>query len=297
MHRGCRCKNTRQRTRCDLFFCLAALTAIADTRVAFAENERTVRKEDGALLQAIRSGDKAALEHLLDADFTWTDRTGQTQTKAQFLQNSKKLAASNSGPQARNYGGVIFFTGAGQISSQDVRFVRVWVKRAESWRSILHQETLIVGKSAGGQAVVPAGTPCNNPCTTVPYESKSAAANEVVASWQALETAANHRDADGWAAHVADEFVFHVKENGNPLTKADRIAMIRKQAQGITTTDIGSVVPGSLAVWVFGDAAVMTDKQQPTVGGNPYYALRVWVKRDGRWQLVYSQQTVIQEPS
>jgi ketosteroid isomerase-like protein len=278
-------------------FCVAALTALAHKPLASGDSEHTVRTEDQALVRAIGRGDKSALENLLDTDFTWTDRTGQTQTKSQFVQNFKKITASNSGLQARNYGAVMFFTGTEQISSQDVRFVRVWAKRPEGWRAILHQETLIAGKSAAAQAVVPAGTPCDNPCATVPYETNSAAANDVVASWRALETAVNKRDADGWAAHVADEFIFNVKENGNPLTKADRIAMIRKQAQGNTTTDIGSVVPGSMAVWVFGDAAVMTDKQQPTVGGNPYHAMRVWVKRDGRWQLAYSQQTAIQRPS
>ena len=121
-----------------------------------------------------------------------------------------------------------------------------------------------------------------------------AEAQAVVASWEALEDAVNHRNADGWAAHVADEFVFNVKEDGNPLTKADRVATIRKQAEGNTVTDIGTVIPGTMHVWVFGGTAVMSDQQQPTQGGNPYQAMRIWIKRDDRWQLMYSQQTVIE---
>jgi hypothetical protein len=94
---------------------------------------------------------------------------------------------------------------------------------------------------------------------------------------------------------VADEFVFNVKEDGNPLTKADRMNIIRKQAEGKTVTDIGTVIPGTMKVWVYGNTAVMSDEQQPTIGGNPYRAMRIWLKRDGRWQLVYSQQTVIEK--
>jgi hypothetical protein len=49
-----------------------------------------------------------------------------------------------------------------------------------------------------------------------------------------------------------------------------------------------------MVVHVFGNAAVMTDRQQPTAGGSPYQAMRIWIKRDGRWQLIYSQQTTIE---
>jgi hypothetical protein len=151
-----------------------------------------------------------------------------------------------------------------------------------------------VGKVATPQATVPVGTSCDNPCKTVPYDAPSKDAKDVVESWQALEDAVNHRDADGWASHVADEFVFNVKEDGNPLTKADRVAIIRKQAEGKTVTDIGTVIPGTMKVWIYGATAVMSDEQQPTTGGHPYRAMRIWVKRDGRWQLAYSQQTVIE---
>jgi hypothetical protein len=129
----------------------------------------------------------------------------------------------------------------------------------------------------------------------VPYHPRKAAQREVVESWQALETAVNQRNADDWAKHVADEFVFNVKENGNPLTKADRVATIRKQAQGDQVTDIGAVLPNSMQVDVFGNTAVMRDTQQPTVAQRPYRAMRIWTKRDGRWQLIYSQQTTIEK--
>ncbi|MBZ5700471.1 MAG: nuclear transport factor 2 family protein [Acidobacteriia bacterium] len=259
--------------------------------------ETAVMQADLALVQALEKGDRPALAGLLDEEFTWTDLEGQILAKAQVLQELPQLIASKTNQQLRNYGTVIFFTGTGQLAEENIRFVRVWVKRPAGWRALLQQDTVIVGKTAAPQATVPAGTRCENPCTTVPEMPQEPAAREVVASWQALEAAVNRRDADGWAAHVADEFVFNVKDNGNPLTKADRIATIKKQAQGASTTDIGTVLPGSMTVWVFGETAVMADVQQPTIGGDPYRAMRIWVKRDARWQLVYSQQTIIRRPA
>ena len=45
-------------------------------------------------------------------------------------------------------------------------------------------------------------------------------------------------------------------------------------------------------LWVFGDAAVMrADHRMPGARRPPYRATRVWVKRDGRWQMATSQQT------
>jgi len=251
-----------------------------------------VSAEDHALIQAITKGDKAATGTFLDENFSWTNRTGETWNRTQLLEKMAAVTPVNEG-KAHDYANVVYITGTAQNSSDKIRFVRVWVKEQSGWKVLLQQDTVVVGKTATTQATVPVGTSCENPCKSIPYNAPSAEAQAVVASWEALEDAVNHRDADGWASHVADEFVFNVKEDGNPLTKADRVAIIKKQAQGKTVTDIGTVIPGTMNVGVFGDTAVMSDQQQPTTGGNPYQAMRIWVKRDGRWQLVYSQQTVI----
>ncbi|MCU1298550.1 MAG: hypothetical protein JWO91_2828 [Acidobacteriaceae bacterium] len=252
----------------------------------------SVSAEDHALIQAISKGDKVATGAFLDENFSWTNRTGETWNRTQLLEKMADLTLVYDG-KAHDYGSVVYITGTAQSSSDRIRFVRVWVKEQPGWKVLLQQDTVVVGKTATTQATVPVGTSCENPCKSIPYDATSAEAQVVVASWEALEDAVNHRDANGWASHVADEFVFNVKEDGNPLTKADRVAIIKKQAQGKTVTDIGTVIPGTMNVWIFGDTAVMSDQQQPTRGGNPYQAMRIWVKRDGRWQLVYSQQTVI----
>jgi ketosteroid isomerase-like protein len=253
--------------------------------------------QDTAYVQAINSKDKNAADALLDADFNWTDRSGKAWNRDVVLQNLSRLTALDNA-KTHDYHNLVYLTGAGRVasdqnSSEKIRFVRVWAHQPSGWKLLIEQDTVIFGTAPTAQATVPAGTACDNPCKHVPYQAPSPEAQAVVDSWAALEDAVNHRDADGWASHVADEFVFNVKEDGNPLTKADRVAIIKKQSQGTTVTDIGTVVPGTMKVWLLGDSALMTDQQQPTTGGNPYQAMRVWVKRDGRWQLVYSQQTVI----
>jgi ketosteroid isomerase-like protein len=262
--------------------------------VASAEADVTSpASADQQFTQAAAQKKQQLLAPLLNENFTWTDQTGKSFSKSDSIARLTNTALS-SDIKSHEYGSVVYLTG---VAGQDpkIRFVRVWVKNQQGeWQLLLFQETKQVGKVATPQATVPAGTPCDNPCKTIPYDASSAEAKNVVASWQALEDAVNHRDADGWASHVADEFVFNVKEDGNPLTKADRVAIIRKQAEGKTVTDIGTVIPGTMKVWIYGNTAVMSDEQQPTIGGHPYRAMRIWVKRDGRWQLVYSQQTVME---
>jgi hypothetical protein len=275
---------------------LLALFAVAVLSVPhwlFASIE-AVTKADHLFVEAASKADQKGIANLLDDNFTWTDSSGKTYSKADFANNLAKSAFSAE-TKPHDYGSVAYLTGVSGQYPAKLRFVRVWVNGKDGWRLLLFQETKLVGKVATPQATVPAGTACDNPCKTVPYDAPSADAKAVVSSWQALEDAVNHRDADGWASHVADEFVFNVKEDGNPLTKADRMNIIRKQSEGKTVTDIGTVVPGTMQVWIYVATAVMADEQQPTIGGNPYRAMRIWVKRDDRWRLVYSQQTVIEK--
>lgn len=269
----------------------AAGAATARATPVAREDEQAVRQADRAFANAMNKRDKAAMAALMAQGFAWTDAGGSTLDKRQFLQSSARGAADTD-TKLHDYSDVMFVTGEEKTLGAQVRFVRVWVKEAGEWRIVLGQQTDIQGGAKKQQATVSAGAACDNPCKTVPYQG-TAEQQAVVESWQALETAVNQRNADEWARHVGDEFVFNIKENGNPLTKADRVATIRQQAQGDRVTDIGEVVPGSMDVRVFGNTAVMQDTQQPTAHLRPYRALRIWVKRDGRWQLVYSQQTTI----
>lgn len=285
----------RQVLRAALMIMLVMVAADASTALAAPAartDEQAARQADQAFVSAMHEGDKAGMAALMAQGFAWTDADGQTLDKRQLLQGSAQGAAIGADTKLHDYSTVMFVTESETTSAAHLRSVRVWVKEAGEWRILLGQQTNIEGGSKQEQATVPAGTLCDNPCRKVPYQGTTEQM-AVVKSWQALETAVNQRNAEEWARHVGDEFVFNVKENGNPLTKADRVATIRKQAQGNSVTDIGEVAPHSMDVRVFGSTAVMRDTQQPTVHARPYRAMRVWVKREGRWQLVYSQQTTI----
>ena len=47
-------------------------------------------------------------------------------------------------------------------------------------------------------------------------------------------------------------------------------------------------------VYVFGNAGIIIAEHQPA-GEPPYHVIRVWVNRDGRWQLFHRQETTIQK--
>ena len=74
--------------------------------------------------------------------------------------------------------------------------------------------------------------------------------------------------------------------------KADRVELAKKQEQaGIGT--VGDPIT-AMEIHDFGEnAAIMISHHTPHRGGKPYYNVRVWTLRDGRWQLAVSQQTSI----
>jgi hypothetical protein len=80
--------------------------------------------------------------------------------------------------------------------------------------------------------------------------------------------------------------------SAGPLSKADRVARLAQKKQtGAAVTPGDPVI--SMRIVEFGNSAVMIATHRPYRGGKPYYSLRVWTYRDGRWQLANSQQTTI----
>lgn len=269
---------------------------------AAVNGDRAVLEADQAVGRAIRAADKTAAGALLDEQFTWIDRAGKSRTKAQVVQDLTTPASGTDGDtdvKARSYGQVGVVTGTHRISAQnvDVRFLRVWVKRPAGWRALVHQGNTILANVPPTQQgpAVGAGGDCENPCRSIPYKPKTAAEQEIIASYQALETAVATHDADAWAPHFADEFVV-IGRDGHATAKPERIAAIKKQKEAGAPTNPGPLQ--SMQMWVFGNAAVMTSHHvTASASKTPYRVTRVWVKRDGRWQMAYSQQTTIQQPA
>jgi hypothetical protein len=161
---------------------------------------------------------------------------------------------------------------------------------------LAHQDTRIVAKespstqTAAAASSQPAATDCDNPCRTLPYQPKDPDKAAVVKAYQAVETAVTSHDSKTWADHVADEFVgIGRRYTGTPDTKAGRVGQI-----GVVSNRV--VLPKMLwgEAFVFGDAAIIIADHQP-VGEPPYRVIRVWVNRDGRWQLFHRQETTIEK--
>ena len=97
-------------------------------------------------------------------------------------------------------------------------------------------------------------------------------------------------DCAGWGALIAEEWsVTHI--NGAVITREQALAMCRSPQ-----VQIADMRYDDLAVKVFGNTAVATGQTTATTAGSSpeTVVLRftdVWLRRDGRWQVVASQAT------
>ena len=287
-----------------LILCAVGFAAwSAKKPVAFAAdagNETAVLAADNSLQVALKHKDAKAAGALLDQAFSWTNENGMSRKKAQFLQDAATGAVIGdteyNNIKAHDYGELVLVTGVGKRTGHaGTFFARVWVKRPAGWMLLTHQDTPILTKGAPTQQGAAAkGSPdasdCENPCHTVPVTTKTPEQKEVVKAYQVVETAVVTHDERTWANHVADEFVGIGRHYlGMPDTKAERVGQI-----GIGKGKV--ILPKMLSgeVYVFGDAAIIIAEHQP-VGEPPYHVIRVWVNRDGRWQLFHRQETTIQK--
>jgi hypothetical protein len=262
--------------------------AFSGKPAAAAAEDQSVLQADREFVQAAAKGDGAAAGRLFDAEFTWTDAEGKTQTRADVVSSLPTPALGNeSGAQVKHrlYGQV----GAVMSGRDKVHVLRLWVHRPAGWRLLVYHEVAL-----RQQASTPASTgvrECENPCKFVPYKPKNEAEQAIIASWQALETGVTNHDAAAWSPHIAEEFTMLGSANDHPLTKADRIATLNLQKQ----TGYGSA-PAPLVsaqMFDFGDAVVSTNLHQP-YSGKPIHVTRLWIKRDGKWIMSISYQTTIQ---
>jgi len=255
------------------------------------------------LAAAIRRRDRAAADKLLALEFTFIDAAGRVHARKDVLKSLKPGPDSRGArPKVRSYGRIALVTGSGKSAqakeTSDLVSVDVWVKGDGGWKALVHHNNVQAKKTAPRAHPMPPGRPkeakppeCRNPLAMVPYKPKSQAERDIIAAFQALETAVTRNDADEWVKHVADEFVVY-RTRQHPTTKTDRVALIRSLALVNAETFVAEVK--WMKLWVLGDAAVMrADHVMPGNRRPPYRATRVWVKRDSRWQMAASQQTTI----
>jgi hypothetical protein len=255
-------------------------------------DEQAVLQADRSLLQSVAGGNKKAVDGLLDADFTWIDSEGVSSTREQVLQDLgsfAKAAEGNTDIKVFPHGkeGSVFGV------QQGGRFERVWVNRAAGWRLLVYQQVPNHAPSTPAYSgSAPAAVDCENPCRSIPYKPTTQANREVIAAFQAMNTAIWHGDADGWAKNIGDDD-FGITP-GVLVTKANRIAAINKQKETNTKPLPAPLL--SARFFDFGDTVVMTAVHQPRTG-KPHHFTRVWVKRNAGWELVAGAQTEIQGAS
>ena len=210
-------------------FIVGFLLAMPIKRGIAAVEQASVLQTDHEFVQGAAKGDSAAVAKLLETDFTWTDAEGKTLSRADVLSAIPKpsLGDETGAHQVRQTRSQVE---AIMADRDKIHVLRLWVKRGSAWRLLVYHEVAL-GRQEGSPHSSGV-TDCENPCQTIPYKPKNEAEQEIIASWQALETGVTNHDAAAWAPHIADEFAMLSSANDHPLTKSDRIATLNLQKQG-----------------------------------------------------------------
>jgi hypothetical protein len=274
--------------------CAGALAGVA-IKIAIAPNDEHALLQ--ADLAAFKSGTTAGTldDKFLDPDFTWTDSSGNTRNKSEIMQDfqSGKGLPFEAGKVSENSKIIISSimahadgqVGLVQMNSGNLYILRVWVKHGSGWQLLIYQ-TVSIGAPPSAE---PGTGQCENPCNTVPFQPRNEDEGEVIRAYQAVERAVTAHNSAEWAAHIADEFFAVTSNSDRPLDKATRMA-------GLDNRKVAGIAPFPLVsarMFQFGDAMVMTSRQQPE-HGLPLHVTRVWFKRHGAWLEAYSYQTTIQ---
>jgi Domain of unknown function (DUF4440) len=242
---------------------------------------------DHALIQAFAGRDKSALNELLDPEFTWIDANGQSLARGQVLEGLPKVANANVEPQLRAYNRVAVL----RASRDRLHVLRIWVHRESGWRILLYQEVQQVEKSESPNSPRAAADDCENPCQSIPFAPETQSEKEAIASWQAVMRAMAKNDADAYAPWIADEFTATDTHHDRPYTKADRLAQIKK----LKLMGAPAAPPEltSARMFDFGETVMMIAREQRP-NAKSYFNTRMWVKRDGHWQMLFSFNTRIE---
>jgi hypothetical protein len=292
-------RSATQRWWLGLVVAAALIAVLAELRAQTAPSEDAlVLEADKALGGALRGDDKSVARRLLSLQFTFVDANGKIHERKDFLTDLKAAAAAPpSDPVVKIYGRIGTVTGRRKSADgRDVFFLDIWAKQKRAWRALVSQEVVLAATDAPRPTPAPTSAAvapydCKNPCQTIPYRVRSAAEQDIVNSFQAIEKAAVGHDAVEWSRHIAEEFVLYGSGRA-PIAKSGRIAAINRQKENGTAVKVGEVQAMRLSVYDDG-AAMIATHAVPDNSRPPYQAARVWVKRNGQWQMAISVQTDI----
>ena len=266
---------------------MAVASARLGARAISEDADQAVIRAEKELIQAISKADKATAERLLDAEFTWIDSNGRSRTRAEVLENLPIPANSDVEVQVRSYGGAAVV----RSNRGRMQVMRIWAKRSGSWKAMLYQEVLLAVKSEPTPPRSAESVECDNPCKTIPFQPETESEKEAIVSWQGVMKAMADNDPEEYAPLIAEEFTATDTHHDVSYTKENRLAQLRKQKQSG-----GGSIPSALIsakMFDFGETVMMIAREQRP-GAKPYFNTRMWVKRDGRWQMLFSFNTRIE---
>jgi hypothetical protein len=287
----------------------SALIAVrAELRAQQATGETAlVLAADTALGDAMHAGDNSAVRRLLSLQFTYTDENGKIHQRKEFLADLKSAeTAPATDVKATVYGLVAIVTGVRQSAQgSDTFILHIWAKQKRTWRVLMMQDVALAAADASQAAAELPPLPdavkelaklyeCKNPCETIPYRVRSQAEQDVITTYQAIEKTAVAHDTAEYQKHLADEYMYY-RSGYPPVPKSGRIAHFENEkAQNIPTI---LTAIHSMRLWVYGDSAVMVSEQGEPDDIEPLLRIaRVWVKRNGQWQMAISVQTDVKTP-
>src|ERR1700693_1429296 len=266
--------------------CFALVSAGGYASAVAANEDDTVLAADTALLAALGKMDKSAADKLLDRDFTWVDANAHERTRSQVLDSLPTAANADVQPKVRLYG-----TAAVVKADRGKAYVmRIWVKRPAGWRALLYQEVTLESLPPIPPPPPGTGTDCDNPCKNYPYQPKNKMEKEVLASLHGVITGLVYHDPDSYDANTADEFEATVSPYNKVLTKPERLALLQQQHKAGAPPAIMAPVT-SARMFDFGEAVVLK-QYQTTRNGKHDVNTRMWTRRNGRWQLLFSFETI-----
>ncbi|MBZ5527283.1 MAG: nuclear transport factor 2 family protein [Acidobacteriia bacterium] len=270
--------------------CATFLAAPSSRPAQAAPSEQALLQADQSLLQSLDKADKPALDRLLDPQFSWIDSEGKSLTRAEVLQNPSKPTNGDVAPQQRTYG----TSAVVRANRGKLQVLRIWAQRAAGWQAVLYQEVTLSGSGptqSPAPAARPSPSPCDNPCKTIPFQPETQNEREAIVSWQSVMAAMASNDSAAYSPLIAEEFTATDTHHDVPYTKSDRLAQIQKQKQSGETSAPPALL--SARMFDFGESVLMIAREQRP-GAKPYFNSRMWVRRDARWQMLFSFNTRIQ---